>query len=387
VLGRTGVPCFVNVVYDSPAEAKAAALGDIELMHCGACGLIFNRAYGAGGLGFTPDYENEQSLSPRFAAHMAEGVERVLSLIPAEGPVTVVEIGCGQAAFLRLLAERLDRPATLLGYDPVVARRTGSRDPVEERVGAADIRLYPEYFPLDSRFAGQDLVVFVMRAVFGYIQEPVAFLRALKSAAGAAPAVVCIETPTIETILRERSIFDVYYEYFAYYSDFSISEALKLAGWGDPVVHPQLEGQYMWVEANSIGAPANLGRSFAREEAEALGAADAAMRERWQGRIRAARAKGPVAVWGAGGKGLNFVSLVDPDAELIDCLVDINPFKQGRYSPQTGHPIVAPEQAAKRGVRSACLLNPAYEAEVRQRIQASGGGIDLILDGSGRAVQ
>ena len=93
---------------------------------------------------------------------------------------------------------------------------------------------------------------------------------------------------------------------------------------------------------------------------------------RWRGRLDAL-GEGAVAVWGAGAKGVTFAGLVDPDASRIDCVVDINPAKQGRFIPGTGHPIVPPDALAARGVRHVVPMNPAYRAEIAATLAVSGG--------------
>ncbi len=74
---------------------------------------------------------------------------------------------------------------------------------------------------------------------------------------------------------------------------------------------------------------------------------------------------GGVAVWGAGAKGVTFAGLVDPQESQVDCVVDINPRKQGRFLPGTGHPIVPPAALRELGVKTVLVLNPNYVPEIR----------------------
>ena len=90
------------------------------------------------------------------------------------------------------------------------------------------------------------------------------------------------------------------------------------------------------------------------------------------------RPNGKVAAWGAGAKGVTFANLADPQCDLLDCLIDLNPAKQGRFVPGTGHPIVDPASAAARGVRAALLMNPNYEHENARLVAAGGLPIELI---------
>ena len=80
-------------------------------------------------------------------------------------------------------------------------------------------------------------------------------------------------------------------------------------------------------------------------------------------RIVDLRKGGRVALWGAGAKGATLANLVDPEGELIDCVVDLNPSKQGGFIPGTGHPIVSYTALPVRDVRTAILMNPNYRAE------------------------
>jgi len=60
---------------------------------------------------------------------------------------------------------------------------------------------------------------------------------------------------------------------------------------------------------------------------------------------------------------VTFANLIEPRPELIDCIVDLNPQKQGCYVPGSGHPIVSPEILGKRGVTTAFLMNQNYRHE------------------------
>lgn len=86
---------------------------------------------------------------------------------------------------------------------------------------------------------------------------------------------------------------------------------------------------------------------------------------------------GGVALWGAGAKGATVSHLLDPQRELIRCIVDLNPQKQGRYIAGTGHPIVDYSRLASFGVRTAILMNPNYRAENERLLRESGISVTL----------
>ena len=87
---------------------------------------------------------------------------------------------------------------------------------------------------------------------------------------------------------------------------------------------------------------------------------------------------GKVAIWGAGAKGVTFANLLDPHSKLIDCIVDLNPNKQGGFVPGTGHPIVSYQDLPKRNVATAILMNPNYREENQTLLRNAGIKLNLI---------
>ena len=108
-------------------------------------------------------------------------------------------------------------------------------------------------------------------------------------------------------------------------------------------MHHAFGGQYLWWEATPTkkfdvvlfnpGNIVNLAESFGKKERE--------LKESWIEKIDTLKKEGKVAVWGAAAKGVTFLNLVDPKAERIDYVIDMNPRKQGNYAPGTGHEIIS----------------------------------------------
>ena len=63
---------------------------------------------------------------------------------------------------------------------------------------------------------------------------------------------------------------------------------------------------------------------------------------------------------------------------MIDCIVDLNPLKQGHFVPGTGHPIVSHHDLLARGVKSAILMNPNYRDENLDLLRAAKADVCLI---------
>jgi hypothetical protein len=143
--------------------------------------------------------------------------------------------------------------------------------------------------------------------------------------------------------------------------------ALERTGFSPQRVETVFGDQYVWAEAvaTSMHSDTHDGRdSFA------------AM---WRQEIARLASSRSVAVWGAGAKGATFLHIVDPDAELVCCVVDINPAKQGSYIPATGHRVVSPAEAAQAGVGTVVLMNPNYASEVAALIDELEWQTQLIV--------
>jgi hypothetical protein len=72
-----------------------------------------------------------------------------------------------------------------------------------------------------------------------------------------------------------------------------------------------------------------------------------------------------IAVWGAGGRGLNFLALVAASC-FVGCVVDISPSRQGRFVPRTTHQVTSPESLSDYRPSTVILTNGTYRTEVEQ---------------------
>jgi len=127
-LSRTATPVLQNAVYADAESARAAARGDLDFRRCRACGFIWNAAFSSERLTYAPGYENRQSLSPAFQAHLAARAQAATGLIAGRANAVVVEVGCGQGDFLSFLREAMppDNAPSLYGFDPAWRGADGS---------------------------------------------------------------------------------------------------------------------------------------------------------------------------------------------------------------------------------------------------------------------
>lgn len=368
-MDRPLVPVFENAMHRTRAAARHAAVGRLAIRLCRTCGFVFNDAFDPALVAYDTNYENDQTLSAAFSAHVDRMAERVLAAADAQAPL-LVEIGCGQGYFLRRLIELArNSQVTARGFDPAW------------RGGATPPGIVIESCTFDTGVMARldPPTVMVARHVIEHLDDPVAFLAGIRAALGPDSRTrLFLETPCVEWILDGEVLHDFFYEHCSYYTVETLRFVLERAGFDVIAVEPVFGRQYLWAEAvprpPGAAAPAT-GRAgleplvgMARRFAQG----DAARVTRWVAALQQLLQDGPVALWGAAAKGVAFATSVDPAGTLIECLIDINPRKQDAFVPLTGHPILSPAQAAGRGVRSVIVMNPNYRAEIAALIARTG---------------
>lgn len=99
---------------------------------------------------------------------------------------------------------------------------------------------------------------------------------------------------------------------------------------------------------------------------------------RWRAELGSVRSRGgKTAVWGSGSKGVAFLTTLGLGEE-VSAVVDINPYKQGKYMAGTGHEIVAPDALRTVQPDIVVAMNPVYQDEIQHELDAL--GVDARLE-------
>jgi SAM-dependent methyltransferase len=361
-LRRPRVPVHQHLLLADAAAARRAARGTLALRVCRGCGFVFNAAFDPALLDYGPDYDNTQTASPAFGRHVS-GLVRDLVEVHGVCGCRVVEVGCGKGGFLRELVAYPGADNVGLGFDPSYL---GSESDLGGR-----LRFSRRFFDAG---VGVTADVVICRHVIEHVPDPLTLLRAVRSALAASPqARVFFETPCVEWILRHQVVWDFFYEHCSLFTADSLAGAFAAVGFAVAGVRHVFGGQYLWLEARLDGTAweKRPGESLVHL-ARAFGVTQANRVRSWQRCLDGLGQSGPLAVWGAGAKGVTFCNLADPDGQRVAWVVDMNPAKQGKYVAGTGHPIVAPEQAAAGGMAAAVVLNPNYVTEVAEHLARRG---------------
>jgi SAM-dependent methyltransferase len=86
------------------------------------------------------------------------------------------------------------------------------------------------------------------------------------------------------------------------------------------------------------------------------------------------KTKGPVIGYGASARSSTMLNYAELNSEVIDCIIDKNPLKHGRYTPGTNIPIISFEEGKKlfNTCGSILLLAWNFEKEITEELRANG---------------
>ncbi len=363
------VPVFCNVLCESREQALAFPRADIRLGWCVACDLIYNIAFDATRLNYSAAYENSLHFSPHFQRFAEVLADELIERYELQNK-NIIEIGCGQGDFLRLLAERGSNRA--FGFDP--SYRLGqSTTPVS----AGSVTLVPEAF--SGKHMSRQAELICCRHVLEHIEHPAEFLEELRNTLGDRTETnMYFEVPDAFYTLKDMGIWDIIYEHCAYYTPRALGLLFTRCGFDVLRLDERYDNQFLSVEARpTAGTQAGLRDCIptdsARSYVDAFAQEYERKKEHWQTLLNDWQKRSQcVVLWGAGSKGVTFLNALEITAEQLPWIVDINPRKQGRYVVGTGQQIIAPAELSSVRPDVVVIMNPTYQREIENTLSENG---------------
>ena len=357
------MPVLLNA-QTRPENAPNVHRGDIDLVVCLECGHLFNRSFDREQLDYDAAYENTLHFSNQFQQFARALAARLVRDHQLDG-ADVAELGSGPGHFLSMLCDAGARRG--FGWDP-------SYEPA--RLGAPEhpaVTVSTDRFPDDGSV---EVRLALSQHVLEHLDDPVAALAAQRAAVLASAGVVYTEVPNGQLMVDHCALWDLIYEHRSYFVPTSLDVACRRAGLVVTTISTAFGAQFLWCEAkpNALDAsvrpdPALVAAGVAA--ARSFGVSAITRIEQARHDLEALSAVGPVALWGAGSKGMTYLNLVADIAE-VTAVVDINPRKAGWGVPGTALVISPPEVLAEVRPRTVLAANPIYIAEITATLAQSG---------------
>jgi hypothetical protein len=182
-------------------------------------------------------------------------------------------------------------------------------------------------------------------------------------------------------MIEQCALWDLIYEHLSYFVPTSLELACRRAGLEVRATGAAFGNQFLWCEASPAAAgchsqPDETAVEVAVDVARRFGLAATVRIEEARADLARFAADGPVALWGAGSKGMTYLNLMS-DAGPIAAVVDVNPRKVGAGVPGTSLTISGPDDLVAVEPRTVLVANPLYRDEIAATL--AGLGVDAEL--------
>lgn len=253
----------------------------------------------------------------------------------------ILEIGCGRGEFLSLLTP-LDVEAYGLEYSEIAVAECVKN-------GLHVSRGYPDRDA--GALANGPFDGFLLLMFLEHMPEPIVALRAIYDNL-ADNAVGLVEVPNFDMVLRNKLFSEFIGDHLLYFTKETLQTTLQLNGF-DVMEYDEVRDDYVISVVVKKRSRLDISH-FHDYQVKIKTDIDAYLK-----RFAAKR----VAVWGAGHQALAIIALTGI-AGRIRYVVDSAPFKQGKYTPATHLPIVAPEALHSDPVDAVIVMAASYSDEV-----------------------
>jgi SAM-dependent methyltransferase len=345
-------------------EAMTFPTGDVELALCRECGFIFNTRYDPGLQHYCDKYEETQGFSPCFNTFLVSLVRKLISQYDIRGK-DVLEIGCGKGDFLTLLCELGDNRG--VGIDPsYIPART---DPQ----ALSKVTFIRDFY--GEKYANLAADVICCRHTLEHIGQTRQFMQMMMDSMAARQSMVFFEVPDVLRVLREGAFWDIYYEHCSYFTTGSLARLFRSVRLNPVELYMDYDDQYVMMMAKHQSDP--TARPLppvddVSEIAQAVASFTATSQQTiqtWGKVVRELAAQGKKTVlWGSGSKGVAFLTTLKLRDE-VQYVVDVNPYRHGKFMPGTGQEIVAPQFLTAYKPDCVIIMNPVYHQEISRNLQ------------------
>lgn len=311
---------------------------DLQLCQCPGCGLV---QFNCEPVSYYRDVIRAGGYSSTMAELRRSQYQHFIDLCQLEGK-KVIEIGCGQGEFLKVLKEF---PVQAFGIEH-------KRDLVEKAKNEG-LNVWQDFTETaDQVLKGAPYDAFLSFNFLEHQPDPNTMLRCIYNNLSE-DGVGLVTVPSLDYILENNSFYELLRDHIANYSEETLRFLLNRNGF--EVIESTTVNRdtlSMIVRKRSHTNVDGLKRNYSEIAFQLKTFIDE--------RKKAFR---KIAVWGASHQGFTTISTTGIGTQ-IEYIIDSAPFKQGRYAPSSHVPIVAPDFFFENPVDCILIIAPGYTDEI-----------------------
>jgi 2-polyprenyl-3-methyl-5-hydroxy-6-metoxy-1,4-benzoquinol methylase len=347
---------------------------DLQLGFCRSCGFIENMLFDPKVHEYSTRYEVTQGFSPRFREFATALAKRLIEKYDLRKKV-ILEIGCGKGEFLALICELGDNQG--IGLDPAYVP--------ERQPGAAASRVTFVQDFYSEQYSHLPADVVMCRHTLEHIQPTASFMRMVRRAIGDRhDTIVFFEVPDMSRILKEQAFWDIYYEHCSYFSLGSLARLFRMTGFEVLELAKDYDDQYLLIDArpsngsNGTILPQENDLDELAEDVRRFRLTFPDRVKAWKETLGRIKDRGQKAViWGSGSKAVAYLTTMGI-RDQVEYIVDVNPYKHGKYLAGTGHAIVSPSFLTSYKPDVVIAMNPIYRDEIQRDLDRMHVSAELI---------
>ena len=367
------VPVNSCMMFSNREDAVNFPRGNVVLGFCKVCGFISNVAFDSSKLDYSSLAPEEQGFSTTFSAYANRLATRLVQTYDLRNK-HLSEIGCGRGDFLALLCELGNNYG--VGIDP--SKVSGG---VESKA-SNNMTFIHDYY--SDRYADQLGSFISCRHTLEHIPNTAEFIKSVRSAVTNDDTYVFFEVPDVSRILKEVAFWDIYYEHCSYFNLGSLARLFRLCSFEVTNLMKDYFDQYLLIEAKPVNRKSkkiNQKEETIYDTAKSVKTFSASSQnklDQWKTQLEKIRLeKKRTIIWGSGSKCVAFMTTLGVKDE-VEFIVDINPYRHGKFIPGVGKQIVSPEFLKQYKPDTVIVMNPVYCNEIRQKLETMGLTAELI---------
>ena len=344
----------------SREEALQFPTGNIVLGFCRKCGFIFNTDFNPELVQYSTSCEESQGYSATFNTFAKKLAIELIEKYDLHQK-KIIEIGCGKGEFLKLVCSLGENRG--IGFDPAYVTGRGDDEPSQQITFIRDF-----YSDKYAHYKGDMICCRMTLEHIPGTKELVTTIR--RSIDENEDTIVFFQVPNVTRILRDRAFEDIYYEHCSYFSVGSLARLFRNCHFDVLNLSTTFNDQYILIECKPASKPqaANLhiedDINLLENFIEHFEVSFLKTVKYWNTLLDTFKKENKrTVIWGSGSKGVSFLATLS-NSNIIEYVVDINPYRQNTYMAGTGQNIVSPMFLSSYRPDNVIIMNAVYHNEI-----------------------